>query len=113
MSKEKSKDQDINYEDPQEVIEKRLTPRALERAEELLNSDNEKIAADQIRDILDRDSRTSRKNALIDNRSVNVMNFDPKYLVKAMQTAQLVLKDADFGRKDDTALSNGSDQAKG
>ena len=108
MSKEKSKEKDINYEDPQEVIEKRLTPRALERAEELLNSDNEKIAADQIHDILDRDSRTSRKGAAVDNRSLNILNIDPKYIAKALESAKKVLENADFNDKDDTVLSNGS-----
>ena len=84
---------DINAKhwDPAEIIEKVLVPKALRKMSELMDSDNEKIATEVAQDVLDRNPATSRKNAMIENRSINVMNFDPNYLLKAAQAAKEVL----------------------
>ena len=79
--------------DAERFIEEELVPLALDKTLLLLESDNEAILRDVIKDVLDRGKETSRKSIEHDNRSVNVLSFDPNYLATAMKGVMRVLKD--------------------
>jgi len=78
--------------DVEDYIEHHLVPKALERIDLLLDSSNESTVREVAKDVLDRGKTTNRKSG-DDNRSVNVLNFDPKYLATAVKGMIRVLKD--------------------
>ena len=67
------------HDDPQEILTKHLTPKALEKLDEMLDSPDLKIAERAVEKVRQMDKRLQQAAP---QATVNVLNFDPSHLTK-------------------------------
>jgi len=101
---------DVDFEgDPQEVLRQRLTPKALRRLDEMIDSPDLKIAEKAIEKIRQMDKRLQQA---VTAPTMNVLSFDPAHLsavfggMKEMLTNGETLPKAERPRKALTAVDD-------
>ena len=101
---------DVDFEgDPQEVLRQRLTPKALRRLDEMIDSPDLKIAEKAIEKIRQMDKRLQQAVAA---PTMNVLSFDPAHLsavfggMKEMLTNGEVVSQTERPRKALTAVDD-------
>ena len=77
--------------DPKEYLDKRLVPRALQRLDALLDSENETVIQKAADSVLDRAGYDRRNMNVQDNKTL-VLNFDPKYLQTALEGVKKIFE---------------------
>ena len=77
-------------DDPNEIIRKKLTPRALKVLSDHMESHNENTAHKAAIKVLEYDKRID-KAVEAANQSINLIGFNPEYLSTALKGLQTVL----------------------
>ena len=91
-------------DDPNEVIRKKLTPRALKVLSDHMESHNENTAHKAAIKVLEYDKRID-KAVEAANQSINLIGFNPEYLGTALKGLQTVLTGEDNDEKEDLPAS--------
>lgn len=76
--------------DPQEIIRERLTPKALQRMEEMLESSDEKVVDRAVERIGKWDKRLQAEEKTGGN-NVAILNFPPEYLERVLGGVKEIL----------------------
>ena len=92
--------------DPEVLIRDRITPKALQRLYENLDSDSPNVVDRAISKAIEIDKRLARKDALPVGNTLNVLTFSPEHL-KAVGEGLRAM----FGGDDARLVSDGSAKA--